>query len=190
MCDEYLGDTERNSIPANVSQRNWKEFHLSLIEYLCAEINKFTDSRCMVSSAKSSDTNDSTAAVDAHPDAAPAEDKPPTQPQWRKGYLGLLFDEDHRIVRREGHAEKEVPLTARPQLWDLLCKLEHTEAAPVDREELARLCREAGLDREDADDEVILRTALCELRRLMKPLGIDPKSIRNVGVSLVDLSTA
>lgn len=105
---------------------------------------------------------------------------------WRLGYLELEFDDPRFRVRRGG--SEEVDFSNVPQLWQLLLALEESRDTPFKRDELAKKCTDwgRGIGRK-TDTENVLRAALHVLRRLLKPLGVNPISRRNIGVILVDI---
>ena len=96
------------------------------------------------------------------------------------GFLGLRFDERRRLVTRDGFDGVAASLLDRPQLWELLLELEAAGDTPLERGELAAGCRKRAWKERPGDDESVLRSALNALRSRLKPLGINPRSVREM----------
>jgi hypothetical protein len=103
-------------------------------------------------------------------------------------FLGIRLDERRRIATRDGFDGAKASLIDRPQLWELLVELVAAGDAPLERGELAAGCRKRVRKDGAGDDEGVLRSALTALRSRLKPLRIIPRSVRNVGVRLEDIS--
>jgi hypothetical protein len=100
-------------------------------------------------------------------------------PQDRRGYLGLVLDRRNGRVARNG-AWKE--LTGKLG-WELLKRLEKSRDSVCPLENL----RDAwGTGTHDCPEDKALYRAIADLRKKLAPLGIDIKSVRNIGWMLTE----
>ena len=105
-------------------------------------------------------------------------------PPRKTGYLGLQLDEGRRVVRRAGW-DVEVELSSANLHWGMLLALEKSRDSWLSSESLRLVWKNFGTD--DNPEEGTVNDAVSELRRKLRPLGINIKSSRKVGRKLVEI---
>jgi hypothetical protein len=99
----------------------------------------------------------------------------PAAVNWREGYLGLQFDDDHHQVTRRGCD----PVRPPRLLWGLLLALEANQDRNLPESEVAKVWPEWG--RAKKVNRPTITAAIDELEDKLKTLGISIESIRNKG---------
>jgi hypothetical protein len=108
---------------------------------------------------------------------SPAQPEATERSQPEPGYLGLIVDEGKREVRRQGRAGV-VHFGGRDIPWRLLRELIQARDNYSPKYDLARRVWDPEAEAELPDDGSIWN-AVSQLRRMINPLGVGIKSIKN-----------
>ena len=103
--------------------------------------------------------------------------------EWRTGFLGLEFHDGGKIVRRAG---KEVYLAKTRLGWGILNKLERSQQSRITIHGLTAIWNDVG--RTDVPDDHTVVTAVYDLNKRIKPLGIQADNATGYGYTLIEVA--
>ena len=115
-------------------------------------------------------------------DGEPIEPEADT-PALRKGYLGLLIDENERIVRRAGF-EGEANFSQAPLKWELFALLARNQSTYTPHGEFEGIWPTHG--QTDLPGRTTVGDAVTDLRSELSKIGIDIEVLRRIGRRLID----
>ena len=101
------------------------------------------------------------------------------------GYLGLAIDETNCLVRRKGYDEA-VDFSRNPLPLKVLIKLLHNRGTPINDEALFPLWYDFGITAFPGTKNVSDATRI--IKKLLEPLKVEVKKIKNCGRYLKDLA--